>query len=101
MPFGAFINAIPMPVFMLIHATAFLIGATFALKAKAAGQGTLALAFALFGAAELLYLSYHLDWTVILFAHTLAEVCDLVAFILVFATASQKLFARAGAAAAR
>jgi hypothetical protein len=98
MPFGSFINAIPMPVFMAIHATAFLIGAYFAVKSSGAGEPGLAAAFALFAMAELLYLSYHLDWTVILFAHTLAEVCDLVAFVLVFATASQKLFARAPAA---
>ncbi|OGU03053.1 MAG: hypothetical protein A2085_10100 [Gemmatimonadetes bacterium GWC2_71_10] len=98
MPIGAFINAVPMPVFMVIHTVAFLIGATFAVKAKGAGEGGLAAAFGLFAVAELLYLSYHLDWTVILFAHTLAEVCDLLAFVLVFATASSKLFARATAA---
>jgi hypothetical protein len=97
MPFGAFINAVPMPVFMVIHAVAFLIGATFAVKAKGAGEGGLAAAFGLFAVAELLYLSYHLDWTVILFAHTLAEVCDLLAFVLVFATASRTIFARATA----
>lgn len=90
MPFGAFINAIPMPVFLLIHTAAFLIGATFAFKSVAAEQRGLGLAFALFGVAELLYISYHLDITVILFAHTLAEVCDLVAFILVFATAVRR-----------
>ncbi len=97
MPFGAFINAVPMPVFMVIHAVAFLIGATFAIKAKGAGEGGLAAAFGLFAVAELLYLSYHLDWTVILFAHTLAEVADLLAFVLVFAAVSRKVFANSPA----
>jgi hypothetical protein len=36
---------------------------------------------------ELVYMTYHLDWTVFLFAHTIAEVLDLVAFVLVFAGA--------------
>lgn len=84
MPFGAFINAIPMPVFLLIHLTALIIGAAFAARAFKGGQGTLGWAFALYAVAELLYITYHLDWTVILFAHTLAEVCDLLAVILVF-----------------
>ena len=44
-------------------------------------------AFSLFAVAELTYMTYHLDWTVFLFAHTIAEVFDLVAFVLVFAAA--------------
>jgi hypothetical protein len=32
-------------------------------------------------------MTYHLDWTVFLFAHTIAEVLDLSAFVLVFAAA--------------
>jgi len=35
----------------------------------------------------LVYMTYHLDWTVFLFAHTIAEVLDLTAFVLVFAAA--------------
>ena len=29
-------------------------------------------------------MTYHLDWTVFLFAHTISEVLDLLAFVLVF-----------------
>ena len=32
-------------------------------------------------------MTYHLDWTVFLFAHTIAEVLDLAAFVVVFAAA--------------
>jgi hypothetical protein len=32
-------------------------------------------------------MTYHLDWTVFLFAHTIAEVLDLTAFVLVFVSA--------------
>ena len=43
--------------------------------------------FSLYAAAEVVYMTYHLDWTVFLFAHTIAEVLDLAAFVLVFAGA--------------
>jgi hypothetical protein len=44
-------------------------------------------AFSLFAATEVSYMTYHLDWTVFLFAHTISEVLDLVAFVLVFLAA--------------
>lgn len=93
MPFGSFINAIPAPVFMVIHLSALAIGLFFAQRAFKAGASDLGLAFGLFALAELSYLTYHLDWTVFLFAHTISEVLDLVAFILVFAAAGKRVFA--------
>ena len=42
-----------------------------------------------FALAEISYLTYHLDWTVFLFAHTISEVLDLLAFILVFVVATR------------
>ncbi|HXY67816.1 MAG TPA: hypothetical protein VEH62_00105 [Gemmatimonadales bacterium] len=98
MPIGGFVNAVPMPVFLVIHAVALLIGAFFARKAFAAGASDVGWGFALYALAELSYLTYHLDWTVVLFAHTIAEVLDLVAFILIFAGLSRRVF---GAAARR
>ena len=35
-------------------------------------------------------MTYHLDWTVFLFAHTVSEVLDLLAFILIFSWAVQR-----------
>lgn len=96
MPFGEFINPLPPAVFLAIHAVAFLLGAWFARGAFAAGKSTLGWAFALFALAEISYLTYHLDWTVFLFAHTVAEVLDLLAFVLVFTAA-----VRGGTAMAR
>jgi hypothetical protein len=43
-------------------------------------------------------MTYHLDWTVFLFAHTISEVLDLVAFILVFSAATQRVLTGAPAA---
>ena len=99
MPFGDFINQIPAPVFLLIHLTGFLIGAYFAWRSYSAGATLLGTAFSLFALAEISYMTYHLDWTVFLFAHTISEVLDLLAFILVFVAATQRAMIGSPAAA--
>jgi hypothetical protein len=40
-------------------------------------------------------MTYHLDWTIFLFAHTIAEVLNLVAFILIFVAAGRTVLATA------
>src|SRR5690349_16264921 len=92
MPIGTFVNQIPAPVFLVIHLTAFLIGAYFAWRSFGAGASLLGWGFALFALAEISYMTYHLDWTVFLFAHTISEVLDLFAFVLVFVAATQRAF---------
>ncbi len=92
MPFGAFINALPPAVFVLVHLVGFIIGVYLAYRAYQAGghsARTIGWGFILYAIAELVYMTYHLDWTVFLFAHTIAEVLDLVGFILVFIGAFQ------------
>jgi hypothetical protein len=86
-PYGSWINELPTAFFMVVHIAAFAIGAGFAWMAFKREQRLLGGGFALFAVAELTYMTYHLDWTVFLFAHTIAEVLDLVAFVLVFAGA--------------
>ncbi len=95
MPFGSFINALPPVVFMAIHVVLLLVGVYLAVKAAGAYGGDVAAPFWLYAVAELFYLTYHLDWTVILFAHTLAEVLDAAAFLLLFAAVGRRV---AGAA---
>jgi hypothetical protein len=87
MPWGDWINELPTAFFLVVHLAAFALGAGFAWAAFRRELATLGTAFSLFAAAELVYLTYHLDWTVFLFAHTIAEVLDLAAFALVFASA--------------
>lgn len=99
MPFGDFVNQIPPPIFLAIHLTAFLVGAYFAWRSFGAGASLFGWAFSLFALAEISYMTYHLDWTVFLFAHTLSEVLDLVAFILVFVSATQRALVGAPARA--
>ncbi|HWP63520.1 MAG TPA: hypothetical protein VNO86_08630 [Candidatus Binatia bacterium] len=97
MPFGDFVNQIPAPIFLLIHLVAFLIGAYFAWRSFGSGASLLGWGFTLFALAEISYMTYHLDWTVFLFAHTVSEVLDLLAFVLVFAAATQRAIVGAAA----
>jgi hypothetical protein len=85
LPYGSWINDLPTGFFMVVHIAAFALGAGFAWVAFKRELTLLATGFSLFAAAELVYMTYHLDWTVFLFAHTIAEVLDLTAFVLVFA----------------
>jgi hypothetical protein len=93
-PFGDFINAVPPIGFLAIHVTLFAIGSYFAWRSFGAGATVLGWAFALFALAEITYMTYHLDWTIFLFAHTISEVLDAAAFILVFVAATQSVFGR-------
>jgi hypothetical protein len=70
-----------------VHISAFALGAAFAWLAFRRELGLLGVGFSLYAAAEVVYMTYHLDWTVFLFAHTIAEVLDLAAFALVFTAA--------------
>jgi hypothetical protein len=87
MPYGDWINELPTGFFLAVHIAAFTIGAGFAWLALKRELTLLGSAFSVFAATELVYMTYHLDWTVFLFAHTIAEVLDLTAFVLVFAGA--------------
>ena len=87
MPWGSWVNDLPTGFFLAVHLAAFAIGAGFAWTAFKRQLPLLAYAFSLFALAEISYMTYHLDWTVFLFAHTISEVLDLVAFVLVFTAA--------------
>jgi hypothetical protein len=93
MPLGSFVNALPPAFFLLVHLVAFAAGAYFASRAFSANARALAWGFALYALAEISYMTYHLDWTVFLFAHTISEVLDLGAFVLVFVGAVQRAVA--------
>lgn len=91
MPIGGFLNQLPPAFFLLVHLTAFIIGAYFAYRSFGANARALGWGFTLYALAEISYMTYHLDWTVFLFAHTISEVLDLVGFILIFAGVAQRL----------
>ena len=90
MPIGDFVNNIPAPIFLLVHLAAFAIGAYFAWRSFNADASVLGWGFSLYALAEISYMTYHLDWSVFLFAHLISEVLDLVAFILIFVAVTQR-----------
>jgi hypothetical protein len=99
MPFGDFANQIPPIGFLAVHIVLFAAGGYFAWRSFGAGASTLGWAFSLFALAEISYMTYHLDWTVFLFAHTISEVLNLAAFTLVFVAATRTVLARSSAPA--
>lgn len=86
-PIGDFINEFPWGFFLLVHIALFAVGAFFAFRSFDAGERGLGAGFSLFAVAELIYASYHVNITLFLFAHTIAEVLDGLAFVLVFVAA--------------
>jgi hypothetical protein len=84
MPYGSFISMVPPAGFLAIHLVAFLIGLYFAYRSFESGKKPLGWGFTLYALAEVMYMTYHLDITTFLFAHTISEVLDLVGFGLVF-----------------
>jgi hypothetical protein len=94
MPIGDFVNGIPPIGFLAIHLVLFLVGAYAAWRTFGAGAPLLGWAFSLFALAEISYMTYHLDWTTFLFAHTISEVLDLAAFLSVFAFATRTVLDR-------
>ena len=100
MPFGDFANQIPPIGFLAVHVVLFAVGAYFAWRAYGSGATTLGAAFSLFALAEISYMTYHLDWTTFLFAHTISEVLDILAFGLVFVAATRTVL-RPSASVAR
>jgi hypothetical protein len=89
MPIGDVVNQIPAPVFLIIHLAIFGIAAYFAWRSFNADAGTLGWGFSAFALAEISYMTYHLDWTVFLFAHTISEVLVLAGISLVFVGATR------------
>ncbi len=99
MPFGDFVNNIPPIGFLAVHVVLFLAGAYFAWRSFGAGVPLLGWGFSLFALAEISYMTYHLDWTVFLFAHTISEVLDLAAFSLLFVGSAQTVLRGSGSTA--
>ena len=89
-PIDVIVRDLPWGFFLAVHIALFLAGAYFALRAFEGGQTLFGAGFALFGLAEISYMTYHVNITNFLFAHTMSEVLDGVAFVLIFAAAAQK-----------
>lgn len=73
-PFGSFMDAMPHWAFIIIHSALIVVGYWLSRKTKNNG-------FLLFILAELSYITYHAGLTHFLFAHIIAEVLDVLAFV--------------------
>lgn len=89
-PIDVIVRDLPWWFFMVVHVALFLVGAWFALRAFDHGESTFGTGFALFSLAEISYMTYHVNITNFLFAHTIAEVLVGVAFVVLFAAAARK-----------
>lgn len=79
-----FINVFPWWFFLVVHIALFAVGSYFAFRALDNGSTTLGIGFGLFAAAEIVYMTYHVNITQFLFSHTIAEVLDGLAFVALF-----------------
>jgi len=80
-PFGSFMQALPHWGFIIIHSTLITVAFWLSRKTKGAGYDAAANGFLLFILAELSYITYHAGLTHFLFAHTVAEVLDILALV--------------------
>jgi hypothetical protein len=90
-PCCEFINEIPWYVFLGIHLALFLLGAFFAVRSFGAGESGFGWGFSLFALGEISYMTYHVNITTFLFAHTIAEVLVGLAFLTIFVAAVRRV----------
>ncbi len=89
-PIDVIVRDLPWGFFLAVHLALFVVGAYFALRAFEHRESVFGWGFSLFALAEISYMTYHVNITNFLFAHTISEVLDGVAFVLLFAAAAQK-----------
>ena len=89
-PIDVIVRDLPWWFFMVVHVALFLVGAWCALRAFEHREFAFGAGFALFALAEISYMTYHVNITNFLFAHTISEVLDGVAFVVLFAAAVGK-----------
>jgi hypothetical protein len=90
-----FINDIPQWFFLVVHVVIFLFALVFAIRSFGAGEGGFGWGFLLFALAEISYLTYHVNLTLFLFAHTISEVLVLLGILIIAGSAARRgLFGR-------
>ena len=82
-PFGSFMAAVPHWGFIVIHSTLILVALWLSRRVRTGGNARAANGFMLFVLAELSYITYHAHLTHFLFAHTLSEVLDISALVVI------------------
>ncbi|HEX2031976.1 MAG TPA: hypothetical protein VHL78_11335 [Actinomycetota bacterium] len=86
-PCCQFINQFPQWFFLVVHLAILVVAAGVAIRAFGGGNRPVGWGFALFALAEVSYLTYHVNLTLFLLAHTVAEVLVLLGIIAIAAGA--------------
>ncbi len=89
-PCCQFINSIPQWFFLAVHIAIFLFAIVFGTRAFGAGEPGFGWGFTLFALAEVSYLTYHVNLTLFLFAHTISEVLVLLGILMLAGSAARK-----------
>ena len=89
------INRVPWGAFMVVHVALFALAVVFALRMLQNGHELFGWGFGIFALAEISYMTYHVNITLFLFAHTISEVLVLAGLGTLFAG-----FVRSGLASA-
>lgn len=85
------INHVPWWFFLAVHVALFALGVFFALRSFQGGHELFGWGFTLFALAELSYMTYHVNLTLFLFAHTISEVLTGLAIATLFAASVRKV----------
>lgn len=93
MHFGSFVEQVPNTVFIVIHSV-FLVAALWFTYQTLSRSSMAGLGFFLYALSQASYLAYHLNVTVILFSHTMAEVFNFLAFCILFTALGQYFLAQ-------
>ncbi len=89
-PCCQFINELPQWFFLLVHILIFLIAIVFSARAFSAKDQGFGWGFMLFALAEVSYLTYHVNLTLFLLAHTISEVLFLLGILVLAGSAARR-----------
>jgi hypothetical protein len=84
------INRVPWSFFMVVHVALFALAVVFAARMFGGGRDLFGIGFALFALAEVSYMTYHVNLTLFLFAHTISEVLVLAGLGTLFAALARE-----------
>ena len=84
------INRVPWGFFMVVHVALFVLAVVFASRMFGTGRELFGIGFALFALAEVSYMTYHINLTLFLFAHTISEVLVLAGLGTLFAAVARE-----------
>ena len=90
-PCCRFINEVPQWAFLAIHGVIFLFALVFGIRAFSAGSQGFGWGFTLLALGEISYLTYHVNITTFLLAHTISEVLVLLAILVLAGSVARRV----------